>query len=359
MLSYTFMDILLTSTIFVVFTLLWWIYYLFTNVITTPKLSNTDAMIKVNPSTTSNIHCVIPGLSLLLIFFANYLLISHFNTTSLFWDSLYLSNNTMTFFFLSIIVMLAVTTAIIALRSQNISFNLEYIIFIYLIIITGYFLISSTNLFISIFFLEFVALLIFGKFTVSKVVFKHNQSTTINSGYINQYSYGLFNALFFQFWANFVSSIFLFFSLINIHYMCGTSNFFMMNFIFNVVNLNWVYSEYFMIINLSVLITGLFIKLGLSPYQFFKIETYKGIPLFMVILYTTVYLLIYIYFFIYLIIYQFTIIKVIIANYLVMFAVLSLLYLISLLFDTKNFKAFLSYSTLITITNIFIIILTI
>ena len=108
---------------------------------------------------------------------------------------------------------------------------------------------------------------------------------------------------------------------------------------------------------LILFITGFFIKLGLSPYQFFKIETYKGIPVFMIIVYTTLYLIIYVYFFIYLVFYQITTIKLFIGFYLLFFITLSLFYLVSLLFDAKNFKAFLSYSTLITIVNLFIVVL--
>lgn len=357
MLSYTFTDIIYMLLFTIFFTFLWSVYYTYTNNITVPKVESVDINIKKNTTSSSNIYPVITSLSSLLLLLINYTYVQNFSTSLIFWDALYLSNNTIVFLTLSLFVLFLITTTSLTLSKQNISFNVEYILFVYMIIFSGYLLISSTNLFISIFFLEFVALLIFGKFTVSKTLFNNNKANNNSSVYITQYSYGLFNSLFFQFWANFVSSVFLFFSLINMHYMFGTSNFFMLNFLFNICNNLWVITEYFIQISLIIFVTGLFIKLGLSPYQFFKIETYKGIPLFMVIVYTTLYLIVYIYFFVYLIFYQLPIIKLLVSGYLLSFITISLLYLISLLFDTKNFKAFLSYSTLITIVNLLLVIL--
>lgn len=357
MLSYTFNDIILTTFGVIFFTALWMTYYIHTNVITLPQLNFTDTNTTKLTKTSGNVYNTFKVLFIIWIFLINYIYIGSFNISTIFWDTIQLSNNTFTFFFLSTCVLLSIVVIINLLQKQNMSFNIEYILFVYIIVIGSYLLLSSTNLFITIFFLEFIALLIFGKFTVSKIWFKSNGVQTKNIPYLNQYSYGLFNSLFFQFWANFVSSIFLFFSLLNIHYLCGTSNFYLLNFILYIISLNSYVPELFCTFILTTLISGLFIKLGLSPYQFFKIETYKGIPLFMVIVYTTLYLLIYIYFFIYLLFYQLPTLKIFTGSYMLIIITFSLLYLISILFDTKNFKAFLSYSTLITIINLFITIL--
>jgi len=139
--------------------------------------------------------------------------------------------------------------------------------------------------------------------------------------------------------------------------MFGLSNFFFLNFFISILTYNFYLTGFFSSFVLTIFTTGLFIKLGLSPYQFFKIETYKGVPLFMVIVYTILYLIIYIYFFSFLYINQLNSIKNFIGVFLLIFIAISIFYLINLLFDTKNFKAFLSYSTLITIVNLFIIVL--
>jgi hypothetical protein len=256
-----------------------------------------------------------------------------------------------------IVILLIILLSSTCLFNQNISFTVEYLIFVILISFFGFLLSSSTSLFLTIFLLELVALLIFGKFAVSRILFNKNPIDLNKSTNIPQFSYGLFNSLFFQFWANFVSSIFLFFSLINIHYAFGTSNLFFINLFCSILKHTNYLPEIFITFSLAVLTTGLFIKFGLSPYQFFKIETYKGIPLYMIVVYTTLYLVIYIYFFSYLYINQIPNIKNFIGMFVIIFISISMFYLVSLLFDTKNFKAFLSYSTLITIINIFIIVL--
>lgn len=294
-------------------------------------------------------------------FLFNYSYILNCGTHHGFWSALYQSNNTVLYFFSMLFVLALILFSGLQLYRQNVTISSEYLIFVCLIIFSSYILISSSNLFLTIFLLEVIALLIFGKFTVTRLFTNNNLAVTskTNSLFLNQFSYGLFNSLFFQFWANFVSSTCLFFSLINLHYSYGTSNFFMLNFFFSVVNSNWYVPEIFNSFNLIVLITGFFIKLGLSPYQFFKIETYKGIPVYTVIVYTTLYLAVYIYFFIYLFIYQVPFIRDSTNMYVLMFVALSVLYVFSLLFDTKNFKAFLSYSTLITVLNILLVVLTI
>lgn len=253
--------------------------------------------------------------------------------------------------------MFGVLLSAMALFKQNISFSTEYILFVLLIVLGSYLLASSTNLFLSIFLLEFLALLIFGKMTVSRASIKQTVINKINQINKKNYSYGLFNSLFFQFWANFASSIFLLFSLSNLHYSFGTSNFFVTNFLLSLINTTFYLTPTFIFIILTILLTGLFIKLGLSPYQFFKIETYKGIPIFIVIVYTTVYLITYIYFFLVLLLNHFSAIRIFASSYIIFVITISVFYLVSLLFDTKNFKAFLAYSTLITLSNLFVIIL--
>ena len=110
-----------------------------------------------------------------------------------------ISNNSTVFLYLTTAILFIILISVLFLSNQNISFSVEYTILIILILVSGYLLIGSTNLFSSIFFLEFIALMIFGKFTVSKILYKNNKAINTTNVYLNQYSYGLFNALFFQF----------------------------------------------------------------------------------------------------------------------------------------------------------------
>ena len=268
-----------------------------------------------------------------------------------------MSNNNINYMYIVTIILLVILISSTFLFNQNISFSTEYLLFVLLIGISGFFLVSSTNMFLTIFLLELVALLIFAKFAVSRILFNQSKLNASKNTNNPQFSYGLFNSLFFQFWANFVSSVFLFFSLLNIHYIFGTSNLYMLNFFLSIIVSLLNSPENFNMFILVLFTTGLFIKLGLSPYQFFKIETYKGIPLYMIIVYTTLYLIVYVYFFSFFFIIQLPTLRNFIGIFTLFFLTISVFYLINLLFDTKNFKAFLSYSTLITIVNLLIIIL--
>jgi len=336
---------------------LWLLYHTHVNTITTPATLATDIKRPKLTEVTRNIYIIISGLLLVGIILSNYLVTEKANTQLAYWDMVYVSQYTLGYFFISIGILFLILFTSSNLVHQNISYTPEYLFFIVLITIASYLLIGSTNLLFAVFVLEFIALLIFGKFAVSRIMYTYNTVSAAKKSTTPQFSYGLFNSLFFQFWANFVSSILLFFSLVNVHYSFGLSNFWFLNFFLSVLSTNWYLTDLFISVIVILLTTGFFIKLGLSPYQFFKIETYKGVPLFMVIIYTTLYLSIYIYFFTLLFVYQVPMLREFSGSFIAIMLVFSILYLINLLFDTKNFKAFLSYSTLVTVINLFMIIL--
>lgn len=336
---------------------LWVYYYIYVNTLTTPSTASTEICTVRHYDRVNNRY--ISLFSTIIILFVNFVYTHNGTTTMLFWDSLYTTNKTYVLFYINMFILSCILYTIGLLNKSNNSITIEYVVFIVLIVFFGVFLIISTNLFLIAFVLEFVALLIFGKFTVSRSFFKQPNNRFKTFDILNQHSYGLFTALFFQFWANFISSLCLFFTVINLHYFFGTSNVFLINFFMIISNITYYTPTNIISFIFIVFITGLFIKFGLAPYQFFKIETYKGIPLFLVVVYTTLYLSIYILFFLFMWFNQIPTIRCYVNNYVLIFIIISLLYLISLLFDTKNFKAFLSYSTLITMVNLFVTILVI
>jgi len=73
------------------------------------------------------------------------------------------------------------------------------LIFVLLAGVVGFFLLTSTNLLLTVFLLELIALLIFGKFAVSRILFKKNPTDLNKNTTPPRFSYGLFNSLFFQF----------------------------------------------------------------------------------------------------------------------------------------------------------------
>ena len=80
----------------------------------------------------------------------------------------------------------------------------------------------SNNMFSFIFLLELNSCLVFYKLIVSKLWYKSNDINQLNIKKILPKGY--VNLIFFQYWITFFSSIFLFFSYINIAFLLGTSD---------------------------------------------------------------------------------------------------------------------------------------
>ena len=97
-----------------------------------------------------------------------------------------------------------------------------------------------------------------------------------------------FNVLFFHFWSSFFSSMFIIYSILNIFLIFGTTEWAILNFVINLyINSNYAYSNFFIFFIFFIFFFALVIKLGLPPVFFFKLEIYKGLPFFLLFLYST------------------------------------------------------------------------
>lgn len=359
MLVFNSIEIIFTWLFFGLCSGLWALYYFCNSYITSPRPLATDKKTKKRLKTLFDFSTATYPVVLFVIVLFNYMYTTKFNASLKFWLNINFFNNSLWYFEALTSLMLVIWFLGVVLKKQNLTISFEYIIFIVLSSLIAFFLSSSVNLLTTIFCIELVGLLVFGKFVVINGLKKkniNNQSTT-NTLFVKQNSFGLFNALFFQFWANFISSVILIFVLLILHNLYGCSNFFLLNwlcFINSDYNYIGVSNLFF---TFSLLITGIFIKLGVAPYQFFKIETYKSIPLYVLVVYTSLYFFIYIYFFINLFLINFPAIKIQGFFFFFFSVFVGVFYLISLLFDTSNFKAFLSYSSIITVINLLIVVL--
>jgi len=352
-----FSEFLLVLVGLIFLTHLWVIYYLHANIFTLPQDAPNDVRTLNQAWHSLSSITIVNSLLIVCLVLINFVYIQKFSTQFLFYSTMYISNPNFHYLFCVIVLLFIVTSAATQLYQQNVTFNAEYLMFIYLVLISSWVLVSSTSLFAAIFVLEFIAVLIFAKFAVGRVIYPTDNLVVTNPlARIVQFSYGLFNSLYLQFWANFISSILLFYSLLGFHYMFGTSEFFWINYFYIFLSMSQKVSGTLSEFISTTLVLGFLIKLGLAPYQFFKIETYKGLPIFVVITYTVVYLVVYVYFFVYLLCMQIPSIHIFIWDYLLYSLLVSIFYIIYLLFDTKNFRAFLSYSTIVTLSNLLIIV---
>lgn len=124
------------------------------------------------------------------------------------------------------------------------------------------------------------------------------------------------------------------------------------------VGLNFKYFNsffFFVLVWFSFLI-GFFLKIGFTPFQLFKVEIYKNLPLISIFFYTTFYFLVFFFF-----------LSLLFLNYLnillnqtwfifLLFILFGGFYIVFLFFDTTFVKAFFSYSTVINIYLLFCIL---
>ena len=153
--------------------------------------------------------------------------------------------------------------------------------------------------------------------------------------------------VFFQYWVTFFSTIFIVYFYINVFYVYGTSEWFLLQCL-SVLELETTYSSNNLLrVLVLVFILSIFFKLGVTPFHLFKIEVYKGIPFLSIFFYTTYYFLVFFIFFLYLL----SDFLIFFTNQYILFLSLLLffgsIYVIVLLFDVSFLKAFFTYSTVI------------
>ena len=202
-------------------------------------------------------------------------------------------------------------------------------------------LLISNNLLIVFINLEIINVLIIYSFFITSYL-NYNSKKNLNFN-INW----LINSTTYQFILNFFTSIlfFLIFNLIVIY--TNSTNFIFLNFFNN-------YSDFKFLFYISILYISIFIKFGIGPWIFFKIEIYQGFNLFLLIIYTLIYFLIILIFFLNLfIIYSFSINWFLIIL-LISFLILILVIFIFLIFFYFNIFMFFSFSSLLNLILILI-----
>ena len=207
----------------------------------------------------------------------------------------------------------------------------------------------TNTLYTFLFLLEFVSVVVFYKFVVSKV-WSIKDTTNVNNFLLfrNLPNYYL-NMMFFQYWATFFSSVLIVFSLISYIYLFSTTEWFMLNLLNNFsLQSNYLYiNKLNSLILLFVLIFAFLIKIGFTPVHLYKIEIYKGLPFFAIFFYTTYYFLVFFLFFIIFILIYFNSFSLYWFYLLTLIVVFSFFFILSLLFGLNYLKSFFAYSSII------------
>jgi NADH:ubiquinone oxidoreductase subunit 2 (subunit N) len=153
--------------------------------------------------------------------------------------------------------------------------------------------------------------------------------------------------VFFQYWVTFFSTIFIVYFYINIFYLYGTSEWFMLQFL-NSLSVNNTFADTNAArLLIMIFILSVFFKLGITPFHLFKIEVYKGLPFLSIFFYTTYYFVVFFIFFIFLLsdLLCFFIVQCFL--FLGIVLLIGCIYTSVLLFDVSFIKAFFTYSTII------------
>ena len=283
--------------------------------------------------------------TILLLNFLNLYTI-HGKVFIVWYNHFYLNNFTLnllylfTFISLSLFTLLKVTT-----KKTNLFKSIDYLFSVNNIVLLLPYLFFSNTVFNFLFLLELISVVLLYKLVSSKIWFKNvfNKTKLLNNNIPQNY----INMVFFQYWVTFFSTIFIIYFYINIFYMYGTSEWFVLQFI-NRLDLENAYT-YSLLLRFLVVVflLSVFFKLGITPFHLFKIEVYKGIPFLSIFFYTTYYFSVFFIFFLYLL--SDLLGSFVIQYYLFLVSLLFVgsIYVIILLFDINFIKAFFAYSTII------------
>ena len=292
---------------------------------------------------------VVLYLVLLLFFTKGY-------SINLFYDNIFINNFNLNVVFFILLINLNILFFYKNIFLQKINYSNDY--FFAIINITLFFpiIFFTNNIYSFIFFLEFLGVLIFYKLIVSKTTsidfFKKKKNFFFSKKYINM--------LFYQFWITFFSTVFLFYFLINILLIFGTSNWFYINFLYaSSFNISF-FNEYYILFVAIIFIFFFFFKLGVAPVHLFKVEIYESIPYISILFYTTFYVSVFLIYFSYLMTFLINTLITFSGFFIILSLMIGFLSLINIIFNVQFIKSFLAYSTIINILNfivMFVIVL--
>jgi len=244
------------------------------------------------------------------------------------------------------------------LKNSNVNYNIDYFSSIINLNIFVPLIFFSNTLYTFLFVLELISLLILYKFSVSRNWFEKSNFFNKNKNTFDRLlpkSY--LNMLFFQYWANFFSSMLIMFSIFNLIYFFGSLEWSVLNYLNNSLNNNLYFNKQVFLVFLWIpFFIGLFLKIGFTPLHLFKIEVYKGIPFLSIFFYTTFYFLSFFLYFIIILYYNIPSFKIYWNLIFLIFLIIGLFYVIILLFDVNLLKAFFAYSTVINVLTFLIVL---
>lgn len=307
---------------------------------------------KITNNNSSKINSIkINSIGVFVNFYLLLITLTYFNIYTLrgrnevvWFNHFNLSNFTVNLFYLFLFV--SFTTFFLlksVFKKTNLLKSVDYLFSLNNLVLLLPYLFFVNTAFTFLFLLELISTILLYKLISSKIWFKNVYSTKSTNNIPQNY----INMVFFQYWVTFFSTIFIVYFYINIFYIYGTSDWYVLQFLNSLEIENSYTSSNVLRILFIIFLTSILFKLGMTPFHLFKIEVYKGIPFLSIFFYTTYYFVIFFIFFISL---MSDILVIFTVQYIVFLSIsifIGSIYIIILLFDVSFLKAFFAYSTIV------------
>lgn len=234
--------------------------------------------------------------------------------------------------------------------------NFEYYIGLLFFFFCLYLYLNINNILLLIFLLEVQSTVIIYLISSSFNLFKGNSLETytrLNS--INSQPVWYFNSLIYQFWVSFIGAVLLIYGVLTLFRFANFVEWLNLNVYFYFLTFSWYHLFSLQYLNIWLpLILGLFLKIGVVPFFFWKPEIYKNLTSTILFLYMTVYLFSLLFLFIVLFNNYFVLIKEWFYFYLYIISIFTLVFINLYLYSIVEVRTFLAYSSLTHLSFIFL-----
>lgn len=266
------------------------------------------------------------------------------------YNSFYLNNLNLLYY--RIILILSLISFIIFKKNINNQKNFEIILGYLLFFFSLLYYLLVNNLVTLIFIFEFQSLIYM--YLISNLFFLKN-NTYLNFRYLNKQPLWYFNSLLYQFWVSFFGAILLIYTLLiflkKIHFVDWIN----VEIYLYMLNISFFYQKKLEILMIFLpLIAGLFLKLGLLPFFFWKPEIYKNFNIDILFLYMTTYIFSVLFFIIFFISQYFLLINQFFFYYIYIIIIFSLILLPIIFYSIVEIRVFLAYTSIFHIIIILI-----
>ena len=357
MLNFSTFNLIFFFPCFSLFSLIWYSYFLLNFTSNSNRHHKKDFIktkstsLVINYSRYSNFFFLTP----VFFYVVTYLVIIKNYESFFFFRHIFISNFLFSLFFYMTIILFFLYYFffnILKVSSTN-NYTLDYLLSVFHIVFFLPYSFFSSNMLTIFFFLEVASNIILYNLVSSSnwfTVDKHKNKSHASSSSISKY---FFNTIFFHFWSSFFTSILILYTIINFYLYFGTTEWVYLNFLLDIfLSGSYSINTTFVYLNATIFFIAFLLKLGVSPFFVFKLEMYKGLPLYNVFFYSTIFFTIFFIVFFYYLPFVLAYLKffTLLGSFIVI--VLSIFFI----FDSKVLRNFFAISSLINSVNLLILI---